>query len=183
MCLQQTLPVSGGYRGGWCYNYYDKNNKNNKNNHKNAKKFRQQIVDQGEHILKIYNKSLGPEETKIDGNCLNPEAKTTKKTTIKKTLKKITAFCLFALLLTGWQKPATKEMESIAVKEETAQPATTVLEKQEPVQAKEKNCQRYMTGKMQGLYRIPITQILEKAKSYRTRIMFSTLKMDVKLPI
>ncbi len=133
--FQKSAPVSGGYRGGWCYNYYGKNNKNN---HKNAKKFRQQIVDQGEYILKIYNKDLEPGETKIGGNCLNLEAKTTKKITIKKTLKKITAFCLLILLLTGCQKPATKETESVAVKEEPAQTAITVPEKQEPVQAKEK---------------------------------------------
>ena len=52
--------------------------------------------------------------------------------------KKITAFCLLALLFTGCQKPATKEPESIAVNEETAQPSITAPEKQEPVQAKEK---------------------------------------------
>ncbi len=52
--------------------------------------------------------------------------------------KKITAFCLLALLFTGCQKPATKEPENIAVNEETAQPAITTPEKQEPVQTKEK---------------------------------------------
>ncbi len=52
--------------------------------------------------------------------------------------KKITAFCLLALLFTGCQKPATKEPENIAVNEETAQPAITTPEKQEPVQDKEK---------------------------------------------
>ena len=52
--------------------------------------------------------------------------------------KKITTSCLLALLLAGCQKPATKEPESIAVNEETSQPAITVPEKQEPVQAKEK---------------------------------------------
>ena len=57
---------------------------------------------------------------------------------VKKTLKKATAFCLLALLLAGCQKPATKEPESVAVNEETAQPAITAPEKQEPVQAKEK---------------------------------------------
>ena len=56
--------------------------------------------------------------------------------------KKITAFCLLALLLAGCQKPATKETESIAVNEETAQPAITVPEKQESVQAKEKKIGR-----------------------------------------
>ncbi len=58
--------------------------------------------------------------------------------TAKKAFKKITTSCLLALLLAGCQKPATKEPESIAVNEETAQPAITVPEKQEPVQAKEK---------------------------------------------
>ncbi|MCI9080604.1 MAG: hypothetical protein HFH68_17140, partial [Lachnospiraceae bacterium] len=58
--------------------------------------------------------------------------------TAKIKLKKITAFCLLAFLLAGCQKPAIKETENIAVKEETAQPATTAPEKQEPVQAKEK---------------------------------------------
>ena len=57
---------------------------------------------------------------------------------VKKTLKKATAFCLLALLLAGCQKPATKEPESVAVNEETVQPAITVPEKQGPVQAKEK---------------------------------------------
>ena len=52
--------------------------------------------------------------------------------------KKITAFCLLVLLFTGCQKPATKEPESIAVNEETAQPSITAPKKQEPVQAKEK---------------------------------------------
>ncbi len=27
--FQTSAPVSNGHRGGWCYNYYDKNNKNN----------------------------------------------------------------------------------------------------------------------------------------------------------
>ncbi|MCI9080603.1 MAG: DUF5050 domain-containing protein [Lachnospiraceae bacterium] len=58
--------------------------------------------------------------------------------TVKKTFKKITAFCLLALLFTGCQKTAIKETENIAVKEETVQPATTAPEKQEPVQEKEK---------------------------------------------
>ena len=58
--------------------------------------------------------------------------------TAKKAFKKITTSCLLALLLAGCQKPATKEPESIAVNEETSQPAITVPEKQEPVQAKEK---------------------------------------------
>jgi len=58
--------------------------------------------------------------------------------TIKIKLKKITAFCLLALLLAGCQKTATKGTESVAVKEETAQPTITASEKQEPVQAKEK---------------------------------------------
>ena len=112
--------------GGWCYN-------------KNAKKFRQQIVERGEYILKTYNNSIkNTKKSQITGNCLNLEKPTNKKPTIKKALKKITAFCLFALLLAGCQKPATKEPENVDVNEETVQPAITVPEKQEPVQAKEK---------------------------------------------
>ncbi len=126
--IEKSAPISGGHRSGW----YDDNKD------KNAKKFRQKIVDRGKYILKIYNKDA--ENTKIERNCLNPEErkKTGKKTTVKKALKKITAFCLLILLLTGCQKPATKETESVAVKEEPAQTAITVPEKQEPVQAKEK---------------------------------------------
>ncbi len=71
--------------------------------------------------------------------------------TIKIKLEKITAFCLLALLFTGCQKTAIKETESIAVKEETVQPATTAPEKQEPVQEKEKNSQKYMTWIAQKL--------------------------------
>ena len=57
---------------------------------------------------------------------------------VKKILKKITTFCLLALLFTGCQKPATKEPKSVTVNEETAQSAITAPEKQEPVQTKEK---------------------------------------------
>ena len=104
---------------------------------KKLKKSRQQIVERGKYILDIYHKD--PEEPKITGKCLNPDEKpTVKKPTVKKALKKITAFCLLALLLAGCQKPATKEAENITVKEETTQPAITATEKQEPVQAKEK---------------------------------------------
>ena len=136
--FEKSAPVSNGHRGGWDYKHYHKNDEENhkKNYKKNAKKFRQHIVDQGEYILGIYNNSIKDDKkSKITGNCLNPE----KKTTIKKALKKITAFCLLALLLAGCQKPVIKGTENIAVKEETAQPATTAPENQEPVQAKEKN--------------------------------------------
>ncbi len=150
--FEKSAPVSNGHRGGWCYKYHHKEGEEDheKDYEKNAKIFRQDIVNQGEKILKTYNEKHA--ETKITGNCLNPEKPTNKKTankkttdkkptnkkpTIKKALKKITAFILLALLLAGCQKPATKEPESVAVKEETAQPAI-VPEKQEPVQAKEK---------------------------------------------
>ncbi|MCI9080181.1 MAG: hypothetical protein HFH68_14945, partial [Lachnospiraceae bacterium] len=135
--FEKSAPVSNGHRGGWDYKHYHKNNeKNHKKNHeKNAKKFRQHIVEQGEYILEIYNNSIKDDKkSKITGKCLNLE----KPSTVKKALKKITAFCLLALLFTGCQKPAIKETENIVVKEETAQPATTAPEKQEPVQAKEK---------------------------------------------
>lgn len=146
--FQTSAPVSNGHRGGWCYKHHHKEGEEDheKDYEENAKIFRQDIVNQGEKILKTYNEKHP--ETKITGNCLNLEKPTNKKTanekttdkkpTIKKALKKITAFILLALLLAGCQKPATKEAESIAVNKETVQPAITVPEKQEPVQAKEK---------------------------------------------
>ncbi len=139
--FQKSAPVSDVHRGGWDYKHYHKNDEKNhkKNYDKNAKKFRQDIVKQGEKILKRYNNSIkNTNKAEITGNCLNPEKKQLKKTIVKKTLKKITSFCLLALLFTGCQKPATKEPESVAVNEEIVQPAITVPEKQEPVQAKEK---------------------------------------------
>ena len=139
--FQKSAPVSDVHRGGWDYKHYHKNDEKNhkKNYDKNAKKFRQDIVKQGEKILKRYNNSIkNTNKAEITGNCLNPEKKQLKKPIVKKTLKKITSFCLLALLFTGCQKPATKEPESVAVNEEIVQPAITVPEKQEPVQAKEK---------------------------------------------
>ncbi len=139
--FQKSAPVSDVHRGGWDYKHYHKNDEKNhkKNYDKNAKKFRQDIVKQGEKILKCYNNSIkNTNKAEITGNCLNPEKKQLKKPIVKKTLKKITSFCLLALLFTGCQKPATKEPESVAVNEEIVQPAITVPEKQEPVQAKEK---------------------------------------------
>ncbi len=123
--FEKSAPDPSKSGGGWPY--------------KNAKKFRQRIVKRGEYILKTYNNSIkNTKKSQITGHCLNLEKPTNKKPTIKKTLKKITAFCLLALLFTGCQKPATKEPENVDVNEETVQPAITVPEKQEPVQTKEK---------------------------------------------
>ncbi len=119
--------------------FQKKTNKNKKTlygwKYEDAEEFRKQITDTGDYLLKLDKKKC---LNIIDESTTNKNT-TRKKKPVKKILKRITAFFLFALLFASCQRTAIKAPKSTAVKEETAQPTIkTAPEKQEPVQEKEK---------------------------------------------